>query len=48
MRPAGQQNVPIEVTVKPMLGYLGLLLRCVLAIAFVPGMTMWLPRALGY
>ena len=41
-------EVPIEVTVKPMLGYLGLLLACVLAIAFVPGLTMWLPRMLGY
>jgi hypothetical protein len=31
-----------------MLGYLGLLLACVLVIAFVPGLTMWLPRMLGY
>jgi tripartite ATP-independent transporter DctM subunit len=41
-------EVPIEVTVKPMLGYLGLLLACLLVIAFVPGLTMWLPRMLGY
>ena len=41
-------NVPIEVTVKPMLGYLGLLLLCLLAIAFIPAITVWLPRALGY
>ena len=27
-------NVPLEVTVKPMLGYLGLLLACLLVIAF--------------
>ena len=37
-------NVPIEVTVKPMLGYLGLLLLCLLLIAFVPAITMWLPQ----
>jgi tripartite ATP-independent transporter DctM subunit len=41
-------GVPIEVTVKPMLGYLGLLLACLLVIAFVPGITMWLPHAVGY
>jgi tripartite ATP-independent transporter DctM subunit len=41
-------EVPIEVTVKPMLGYLGLLLACVLVIAFVPALTMWLPRMMGY
>ena len=41
-------EVPIEVTVKPMLGYLGLLLACLLVIAFIPGLTMWLPRMLGY
>jgi tripartite ATP-independent transporter DctM subunit len=41
-------NVPIEVTVKPMMGYLGLLLLCLLVIAFVPGIAMWLPLALGY
>ena len=41
-------NVPIEVTVKPMLAYLGLLLLCLLVIAFVPGITLWLPHAAGY
>ncbi len=41
-------NVPIEQTVKPMLGYLGLLLACLLVIAFVPGIALWLPHALGY
>jgi tripartite ATP-independent transporter DctM subunit len=41
-------GVPIEVTVKPMFGYLGLLLACLLVIAFGPGITMWLPHALGY
>jgi tripartite ATP-independent transporter DctM subunit len=41
-------GVPIEVTVRPMLGYLGLLLACLLVIAFVPGITLWLPHRLGY
>ena len=41
-------NVPIEQTVKPILGYLGLLLLCLLVIAFVPGISTALPRAFGY
>jgi tripartite ATP-independent transporter DctM subunit len=41
-------NVPIEQTVKPISGYLGLLLLCLLVIAFVPGISTALPRALGY
>jgi tripartite ATP-independent transporter DctM subunit len=41
-------NVPIEDTVKPIMGYLGLLLVCLLVIAFVPALTLWLPHALGY
>jgi tripartite ATP-independent transporter DctM subunit len=41
-------NVPIEQTVKPILGYLGLLLACLLAIAFIPGISTALPRAFGY
>jgi tripartite ATP-independent transporter DctM subunit len=41
-------NVPIEQTVKPIFGYLGLLLACLLIIAFVPALTLWLPHALGY
>jgi tripartite ATP-independent transporter DctM subunit len=41
-------NVPIEQTVKPIFGYLGLLLICLLVIAFVPELTLWLPHALGY
>ena len=41
-------GVPIEVTVRPMLRWLGLLLACLLLIAFVPALTMWLPRAMGY
>ena len=41
-------GVPIEVTIKPMLRYLGLLLLCLLVIAFVPAITLFLPKALGY
>ena len=41
-------GVPIEVTVRPMLRWLGLLLACLMVIAFVPSITMWLPRAAGY
>jgi tripartite ATP-independent transporter DctM subunit len=41
-------NVPIEQTVRPIFGYLGLLLICLLVIAFVPALTLWLPHALGY
>jgi tripartite ATP-independent transporter DctM subunit len=41
-------EVPIEATVRPMLGYLGLLLACLLVIAFAPGLTLWLPHLLGY
>jgi tripartite ATP-independent transporter DctM subunit len=41
-------NVPIESTVKPILGYLGLLFLCLLVIAFVPAISTALPRAFGY
>jgi tripartite ATP-independent transporter DctM subunit len=41
-------NVPIEQTVKPIMGYLGLLLLCLLVVAFVPAISTVLPRALGY
>jgi tripartite ATP-independent transporter DctM subunit len=41
-------KVPIEDTVKPIMGYLGLLTAVLLVIAFVPGLTLWLPHALGY
>jgi tripartite ATP-independent transporter DctM subunit len=41
-------NVPIEQTVKPIMGYLGLLFLCLLTIAFVPVISTALPRALGY
>jgi len=41
-------GVPIETTVRPMLGYLGLLFVCLMVIAFVPSLTLWLPHRLGY
>jgi tripartite ATP-independent transporter DctM subunit len=41
-------NVPIEQTVKPIAGYLGLLFVCLLVIAFVPAISTALPRAFGY
>ncbi len=41
-------NVPIEQTVKPIMGYLGLLLLCLLVIAFIPGISTALPHAFGY
>jgi tripartite ATP-independent transporter DctM subunit len=41
-------KVPVEVTVRPMLGYLGLLLACLLVIAFVPDISMILPKLMGY
>jgi hypothetical protein len=39
-------KVPIEQTVEPILGYLGLLFLCLLLIAFVPALSTALPRAL--
>ena len=41
-------KVPIEETVKPILGYLGLLFLCLLVIAFVPAISTALPHAFGY
>jgi tripartite ATP-independent transporter DctM subunit len=41
-------GVAIERTVRPMLAYLALLLACLLLIAFVPGISLLIPRALGY
>jgi tripartite ATP-independent transporter DctM subunit len=41
-------GVPIEATVRPILFYLGLLLLCLLVIALVPAITLWLPTLLGY
>ena len=41
-------KVPVEQTVRPMIGYLGLLLVCLLVIAFVPGISTSLPKLMGY
>jgi tripartite ATP-independent transporter DctM subunit len=41
-------KVPVEQTVRPMLGYLGLLLACLLIIAFVPDISTFLPKVMGY
>jgi tripartite ATP-independent transporter DctM subunit len=41
-------NVPVEQTVKPIMFYLGLLLLCLLVVAFVPAISTMLPRAFGY
>jgi tripartite ATP-independent transporter DctM subunit len=41
-------KVPVEETVRPMLGYLGLLLACLLIIAFVPDISTFLPKVWGY
>ncbi len=41
-------KVPVEQTVRPMLGYLGLLFVCLLIIAFVPAISTFLPKLMGY
>ena len=41
-------NVPIEQTAKPIAKYLLLMLACLLVLAFVPEMTLAVPRALGF
>jgi len=41
-------GVSMEETVRPTLRYLGILLVCLLVIAFVPALTLWLPRLAGY
>jgi len=41
-------NVALEETIKPLFCYLGLLLICVIVIAFVPAIATTLPRAFGY
>jgi TRAP-type C4-dicarboxylate transport system permease large subunit len=38
----------IESTVRPTMGYLGLLFLRLLIIAFVPELTPWLPHLSGY
>ena len=41
-------DVPLEKAIKPIFGYLGLLLACVIIIAFFPAISITLPHALGY
>ena len=41
-------NVPIEQTARPIAKYLLLMLGCLLVLAFVPEMTLAVPRALGF
>jgi tripartite ATP-independent transporter DctM subunit len=41
-------NVPIEQTARPIAKYLLLMLACLLVLAFVPEMTLAVPRALGF
>ena len=41
-------GVPIEQTVRPIIGYLGLLFVCLLIIAFIPSLSLALPHWLGY
>ena len=41
-------GVTLEETVWPVLKYLGVLLVCLLLIAFVPPLTTWLPHLSGY
>nr|WP_294505539.1 TRAP transporter large permease subunit [uncultured Rhodopila sp.] len=41
-------GVKLEETVWPIMKYLGILLACLLAIAFVPQLSTALPRAMGY
>jgi TRAP-type C4-dicarboxylate transport system permease large subunit len=41
-------NVALEETVKPLFCYMGLLLVCLLVIAFVAAIAITLPRAFGY
>ena len=41
-------GVPIEQTARPIAKYLLLMLGCLLVLAFVPQMTLAVPRALGF
>ncbi|MFC0407207.1 TRAP transporter large permease [Roseomonas elaeocarpi] len=41
-------HVPIERTVRPIMGYLGLIFVCLLLITFIPALSTGLPRLLGY
>jgi tripartite ATP-independent transporter DctM subunit len=41
-------DVPIEATIRPIMKYLGVLFVCLLLIAMVPGIALWLPHSAGY
>jgi tripartite ATP-independent transporter DctM subunit len=41
-------HVPIERTVRPILGYLALIFVCLMLIAFIPALSTGLPRLMGY
>jgi tripartite ATP-independent transporter DctM subunit len=41
-------KVPVEETVKPIMGYLGLLLACLFVIALLPEISLYLPKYFGY
>jgi TRAP-type C4-dicarboxylate transport system permease large subunit len=41
-------DVELEKAIKPIFGYLGLLLACVIVIAFFPAISTTLPHAFGY
>ena len=41
-------EVPIEQTVKPIMGYLGLLFVCLLLIAYFPFISLTIPHLMGY
>lgn len=41
-------NIPVESVVIGILPYLGVLLLCTLLVAFIPEISLCLPRLLGY
>lgn len=41
-------NTPFEQTVRPTLKYMGVMLICLLILAFVPQLSLWLPHLAGY
>ena len=44
----GLSKVPIEEVVKPLIPFFGVLLTTMLIISFVPEITLFFPRLLGY
>ena len=44
----GLSKVPIESVVKPLLPFLAVLLSTLMIISFVPEITLFVPRLLGY